>query len=252
VRSGDEWLSPAEVTRLNSFRVPKRREDWRLGRWTAKNAVATYLRLPVAPSTLAAIEIRAAACGAPEAFLHGQPAALAISLTHRGGSAVCAIVPQNAVIGCDLELIEPRTEAFLADYFTRDEQRGVAQASGAEKFLSLSLLWSTKESTLKALREGLRIDTRQVEVTLGETAAAPRRPEATGGWRPLTARFQDRLFAGWWRHPDGSVLTIVGEPGLPPPLQLAAGPQLIPAAAGESPTSSKSTYAQTALRDCPP
>jgi len=222
VLAEDEWLSPAELARLGSFRIPKRRQDWRLGRWTAKNAVATYMRLPIEPSTLAAIEIRAASSGAPEVFLNGEAARLAISLTHRGGYAVCAIVAEGAVIGCDLELIEPRSGPFVADYFTRDEQQAVAQASDGERFRMVALLWSAKESVLKALREGLRIDTRQVEVTLGEAAGAPCGSEATGGWHPFSARFGERFFTGWWRRNGKSVLTIAGEPGLRRPLQLPA------------------------------
>jgi|SRR5579871_5207431 len=217
----DEWLSAAELAQLDGFRIPKRRLDWRLGRWTTKNAVATYLRLPIEPSALAAIEVRPAASGAPEVFLGGTAAPLAISLTHRGGSAVCAMVPEGAVIGCDLELIEPRSEPFVADYFTADEQQAVAHALGEERWRVVALLWSAKESTLKALREGLRIDTRQVAVTLGETAGAVRGAESRG-WHPLSTRFGDRLFAGWWQRAGESVLTIVGETGLQPPLALSA------------------------------
>ena len=46
VPTADDWLSENEVARLNSLRVAKRRADWRLGRWTAKCAVAASLKLP--------------------------------------------------------------------------------------------------------------------------------------------------------------------------------------------------------------
>jgi hypothetical protein len=42
----NDWLSPAETALLNAMRFAKRRTDWRLGRWTAKNAVAVYLNTP--------------------------------------------------------------------------------------------------------------------------------------------------------------------------------------------------------------
>src|SRR5271167_163342 len=90
VREEPDWLSAAEVVRLANLHVPKRHLDWRLGRWTAKLAVAAYLKLPSGPSTLKAIEIRAAASGAPEAFFEQRPAPVAISISHREGRAACA------------------------------------------------------------------------------------------------------------------------------------------------------------------
>ena len=220
-----DWLSSTEVARLAGMRVPKRNQDWRLGRWTTKNAVATYLRLPIEASTLTAIEIRPLPSGAPEVFLHGRPAPLAISLSHRGRRAVCTIAPEGTAIGCDLELIEPRDEAFIGDYFTPAEQRLVAEAAGGGRFRTLALLWSAKESVLKALHEGLRIDTRQIEVSLGNTDSLPpalRSSKMTDTWHPLRARFEDRLFSGWWQEAGEFVLTIAGGPGLGLPVQLAA------------------------------
>ena len=64
-------------------------------------------------------------------------------------------------LGCDLEVIEPRSEEFVADYFTTEEQKMVSQAPIADRSKLLALLWSAKESALKALREGLRFDTRR-------------------------------------------------------------------------------------------
>ena len=69
VPSGEDWLSANEVVRLNSMRVAKRRADWRLGRWTAKCALAIYLTLPDHLQSLQEIEMRPAPSGAPEAFV---------------------------------------------------------------------------------------------------------------------------------------------------------------------------------------
>ena len=81
----DDWLSSSEADRLSKLRFAKRRSDWKLGRWTAKNALALYflyLKLPVDPQVLASIEIRPAPSGAPEAFFQNKPAAATISLSH--------------------------------------------------------------------------------------------------------------------------------------------------------------------------
>ena len=161
---GDDWLSQGEAIRLDGMRIAKRRTDWRLGRWTAKRALAISLNLPSHPQALASIEIHPAPSGAPEAFLADQRAAVTISLSHRSGAAICALAPSGTALGCDLEVIEPRGDSFVTDYFTSDEQALVQRASVTDRPRLLTLLWSSKESALKALGTGLRLDTRCVAV----------------------------------------------------------------------------------------
>ena len=205
VPAGDSWLSPAEAGVLAGFRFPKRRADWRLGRWTAKRALAAYLGAP-----LPDIEIRATPEGSPEAFRAGAPLPLVISISHREGRSCCAIADSHVKLGCDLEWIEPHSAAFAADYFTPDEQRLVAEAAPADRHLFLTLLWSAKESALKALRIGLHADTRSVDVTI------PRLP-ARRGWQPFCANFEAFQFNGWWQVADPWVRTVVTAPGQTPP-----------------------------------
>ncbi len=217
VRDADDWLAPSEVASLQAMRFAKRRADWRLGRWTAKCAVAVRLGRPLTSHNLRCIELRAAECGAPDVFLDSWPAPLAISLSHRDGAAACLVAPSGVALGCDLETIEPRSDAFVADFFTAEEQSSVARA-GAGRDLTTALIWSAKESALKALRDGLRRDTRSVVVSLGaaEIPAPPRQ------WRPLTVRYVGGgLAEGWWQH-DAAVLrtAITAPPSAVPPALL--------------------------------
>lgn len=118
----------------------------------------------------------------------------------------------GASVGCDVEKVAPRGEAFLADYFTAEEQDLVARKGGADREALLTLLWSAKESALKALQCGLRSDTRSVTVV---PAGLP----STGdqAWRSLTAKNIDgQTFHGWWRQMGGLVWTLVA---MPPPLE---------------------------------
>ncbi len=202
----NDWLSPAEAARYSRLRFPKRRADWRLGRWTAKRAVAAFLN-PSSPSPgLAAIEIRPAPSGAPEVFIGNRPAECTISISHRDGVAACAIAQPGARLGCDLELVEPRSEAFIADYFTGDEQDQVARAATADRFRVVALVWSAKESALKALHVGLRLDTRSVTVTPGEWRAGE-------DWCPLWVRREaGETFHGWWQRSGTLLCTLVGDP----------------------------------------
>lgn len=217
VPAGNDWLSAAEAVRLDAMRFAKRRTDWRLGRWTAKRAVAAYLKLGGDHQALADIELRAAPCGAPEPYFGNQLAPVSLSLSHSEGTAVCAVAPPGAALGCDLEAIEPRSDSFLADYFTSEEQAFVARASAAERFRLLTLLWSAKESALKALRTGLRLDTRCV-IARPVDALYP----ALDYWRPLHIRCTDgRIFHGWWQETDNLVRTLVAAPSPVAPIALS-------------------------------
>lgn len=208
VPRGNEWLAGSELVRLAGMRFLRRREDWRLGRWTAKQAVRSYLGLADGPGLMAEIEIRASPDGAPEAFIGGREASVSISLSHRAGIGLCAIVPFGTRLGCDVEAIEPRPAAFVEDYFTQDEQELAHCAADEEYDRLVTLFWSAKESVLKALRVGLRRATTEVRV---HTAVS--RP--AGAWRPFCAHVAEgRIFHGWYREADAILRTVaVAAPG---------------------------------------
>src|SRR3954452_25401639 len=86
VPAGDGWLGAQEREVQAGLRVARRREDSRLGRVTAKHAVAAY-----AGGDPGALEVLAAADGAPEAWLDGRPAPLTNSLSLRAGLAVAEL-----------------------------------------------------------------------------------------------------------------------------------------------------------------
>jgi 4'-phosphopantetheinyl transferase len=211
-----DWLSPAELMCLNGMRFARRRSDWLLGRWTAKHALSLYLDI----SRLREIEVLAAPSGAPQVRVGGKPAAVEISLSHRSGTAVCTIAPSPCALGCDLEAVEPHSEAFVADFFRPEEQLLVAHALAGDRPLLIALLWSGKESVLKALRCGLRIDTREVVVTYDTVLACDAAPcDAT--WRPLEACYAGaQVFRGWWHCSDELVRTVVADPPPAPPVML--------------------------------
>lgn len=155
------WLSSAEAARLEGLRFPKRRTELRLSRWTAKQTIARVSGLDVRHETLARIEVRPAPDGAPEPLLDGRPAPVSVSMTDRADWAVCVAGPPGSTLGCDLELVEARSPAFVRDWFTPREQALVA---GGDPDLLANLVWSAKESVLKVLHTGLRRATRSVEV----------------------------------------------------------------------------------------
>jgi len=237
VPNADDWLSTNEVQFLSGLRFPKRRSDWLLGRWTAKNALAICLGLFTKPETLREIEIRPTPSGAPEAFVRNQPAAATLSLSHRAGVGACTVVASRVALGCDLEWIEPRSAAFAADYFAPEEQALIANATVEDRDPLLALLWSGKESALKALRDGLRRDTRSVIVTfsspvnvlsalrersLVEPSLSNRLLSGEVDWNQLCVRAgTGETFCGWWTQSGSLLRTLVAAPPFNPPVLLS-------------------------------
>lgn len=211
------WLAADERARLDQLRVAKRRDDFLLGRWTAKRAIAVHL-VPAPP--LVAIAVRAAPDGAPEAYLDGAPLPLTVSLSHSAGRALAAVARPRACLGADLEHVEPRSALLVDDFFTAGEAAHVAACPPALRDHAITLIWSAKESALKARRSGLREDPRRVHVELACDPAP-----AHGGWRPLEVAIAGAPgpLAGWWRDDAGYVLTIVGDALAAPPEPGAPG-----------------------------
>jgi 4'-phosphopantetheinyl transferase len=117
---GLDWLAPDERRRAEAMRYPKRRTEYLLRRLVAKHTVAALTgRRPVDPAVLAAIEVRNAPSGAPYLVVDGAPTGLAVSLTDRAGWAVCLAGMGLDGVGCDLELVEPRTDGFVRDFCRR-------------------------------------------------------------------------------------------------------------------------------------
>jgi 4'-phosphopantetheinyl transferase len=203
------WLSTGEARRAAGLRYTKRRTEYLLRRLAAKHAVAAAVRLPTDPAALARIEIRNAPSGKPYVVVDGAPAGVAVSITDRAGWAVCLVGSGN--VGCDLELVEPRSPGFVRDFLTAAEQEYVAGA--ADRDVAANLLWSAKESALKVLGTGLRRDTRSVEVTVHNG-----RP---GDWAPLSVRTgPGTVLPGWWRRDGHFLLTVAAEVPGPPPVPL--------------------------------
>lgn len=206
-----DWLSAEEYLQFDKMRFEKRRRDWSLGRWTAKRAVALCLNIPNDIDVFAQMEIRAAPSGAPYVFFFNQPAAVSISLSHCHGYAFCVVGPPRATLGCDLELVEARDKSFPASYFTENEQSLLAQASSDEQPLLATLFWSAKESALKALHIGLRLETTCLEVSpTCDSRHYADGPEGDKAWLPLALQRSDgQILYGCWRCANNLVRTVV-------------------------------------------
>jgi 4'-phosphopantetheinyl transferase len=213
-------LSPAELERYYAFRFPKRRDEWFMGRWAAK--ALTHSLPAYRQYRLDQIEVCNAPEGVPFLQLSDRAApAECLSISHSGNLAVCALAPGLGVqVGVDLEKVEARTETFILDYFTPAERQLVDRYPDESRAMLVTLIWSAKESMLKALGVGLRRDTRLVEVQ-GLEGRPPGSGES-GGWQKLQVGEQppsERAWAAWWQHRDPYVLTLAGFAATPAGIQ---------------------------------
>jgi 4'-phosphopantetheinyl transferase len=231
-------LAPIEAERLAQLVVLKRRQDWLLGRWTAKQLLQRHLHITTGQViTLDRLVILAAADGAPDPFLAHTgdslvPLPLSLSISHSHGHGLAALLPQpvtgqgagapvggrRPVLGCDLELIEPRELNFVHDFFTPGELAAIqALPPGPDRDTLITVIWSAKEAALKALREGLRLDTRQIDCTIEWPAGA-----MPGAGRPghftvtlsetVAKRFPGAWTGRWWIAGQQAVaLAVLGQ-----------------------------------------
>jgi 4'-phosphopantetheinyl transferase len=227
--STDDWLSVRESAHVATIRFTKRHREYLTRRWTAKRAVAAVLGLGHTPTSLARVEIRNRDTGAPYVEVDREPAAIELSLSDRAGWAVCVVGPAAGSLagtaagslGIDLEVVEPRTDRFVTDYFTATEAEYVlGLPAGEPRDEAANLIWSAKEAALKLQQVGLRADTRTVEVTLDRTVRVD-------GWSALVVTGSSgEAMPGWWRRDGVFLATIAFADERPPPQLLHGGADL--------------------------
>lgn len=206
-------LTPAELASYEQLLSPRRRRDWLLGRWTAKRLfqrqIATHHGFM--PS-LDSFTIAQAPSGAPYIASHhpalrandgSERLPFALSISHSNGYAICALAEDRygiTRVGVDIEVVEPRSDSFIQEFFTPAEQANLSAAPPLQRDLFATALWSAKEATLKATHVGLHADPRAVECLL--SPACPRH------WRVIHIKITESLrtqtlangpLRAWWR-----------------------------------------------------
>ncbi|NPV86618.1 MAG: 4'-phosphopantetheinyl transferase superfamily protein [Anaerolineae bacterium] len=189
------------------MRVPKRREEWLHGRLTAKRLVQ-HCRREAQGLHLRDIVIAAKPGGAPCLLIQSRHHPASISISHREHLAVSAYCPSPHVsLGIDLEHIEPRSPGFIQDFFTSSEAKKIQSVSASQQEVLANLIWSAKESVLKALGIGLRMDTRQVEVIHLDTTDS--KNSRDGAWHLMEVHCPSLPGCRvWWQKIEDFVLTM--------------------------------------------
>ncbi|WP_086067798.1 4'-phosphopantetheinyl transferase family protein [Bordetella genomosp. 8] len=134
-----------------------------------------------------------------------------MSLSHSGGHAIVAVAPAGWQVGVDLEALRPRDTARLAPWCCSEEEAG-ALASGAvdaDRLRAFYLLWTLKESFIKAAGLAFPADMRRVGLTgaglpgAGLSWAGWRLRAPGSRWRAWSAIVDDAwMVSVAWRAPD--------------------------------------------------
>ena len=204
VPSDDRWLSDWERQRLDGFGSLQRQRDFRLGRWTAKQALK-YWRT-ASPETVpwGTFEMHNDDHGRPIAIADGTVLDLPISISHRQGRALCVLAPRVGLVGCDIETVEVHSASFVHDHLTALEKETVDRSSLAPN-QAITVLWSAKEAVYKAQDQVVPIVASDIDIGFG-----PEDP--VDGWRTFRAqigRLGGRQHQGWWRLIGSWVLTVI-------------------------------------------
>lgn len=166
-----DCLTEAELAVSRMHRIPGRRTAHLAGRVAVKLAVLDAARRSA--TTLAAHDIGVTQWmagpqqGRPVVQLPpGMPPCDA-SISHSQALAV-AVVASSGRVGVDIELVSPRTAAFLDEVFTAAEQAWLGEL-GARLGRTMdevwSLGWCIKEAMVKCTGHGLRDPLQQVDIT---------------------------------------------------------------------------------------
>jgi phosphopantetheinyl transferase len=166
--------------------VPKRRQEWLLGRCAAKDAVRLLLQgkfgLPLCPADIAIIPDqfgRPCVEGDWTARLGVTPV---VSISHTAGMAVAlAALGPDQMVGIDVESFGHRPGEFERLAFREDEQRWLASLSKPLREEWSLRLWCAKEAVAKALGKGLSHGLHTIRITNAETDTGLVQLELAGG-----------------------------------------------------------------------
>jgi len=190
-------LLPKEITEGQRYRHAARHRQWQHGRHLAKALLreeASALGIPAFSAQ--GLWIRRSLAGWPQVLdAAGHPQPVKLSISHCGAWAVAAACrPEQGRVGVDLEKVEPRSQAFIGDYFSPGE---IAIIQAGEPARSATLLWTIKEAVLKSLGVGLSEATTAVQVR-----ELPM--DRSADWQTATVSLRDHPAPQlWWRLVEG-------------------------------------------------
>jgi 4'-phosphopantetheinyl transferase len=198
-------LSDEEAEQAAVLHLHKRRLEWLAGRLAIKHSVCAYQQRHIGASTRTR-DIRVSAVA--EGIRAGKPtvnAPVEVGLSHSADLAVAACGPR--AIGIDLERSR-EVPPLLAEILALDSGAAADAAGRRLGAMPLSLRWACKEAVLKHFGFGLRVDTREVELTRWKSDGRFSW-QAGPGLRRHAPAADGRRFDSWAREVDGYAMALV-------------------------------------------
>lgn len=202
--SGLACLHPREAAILSPRAVPKRQDDFRRGRWVARNLISRALALE---SDLLCILPDGDGVPWAEHDGHGR-LPYSLSISHTVGVAAAAIVDLPFRVGIDVERPLESPASVMGDYFEAGEVRLCEAGEEEDLGWRASEIWALKEAGLKALGTGLTIPASAIVVRAIAAGASP------AGWQWVelalgrTAPRPERPIRAWVRRWGGVVAAL--------------------------------------------
>lgn len=163
-------LTEREIFCWQKIRVPKRKKEWLLGRYTAKLLLQSYLQKDYNNEILLTdVELLSKPNTKPELEIQGKHIVNTdLSLSHTANIAVAAITTkENFKVGVDIEKTRKLDEK-VCKYFLSDVELAQIKNNPLEKDRLITILWTLKEATLKALRIGLNGSLKGITIDISD------------------------------------------------------------------------------------
>ena len=218
---------PLRAPKYSAFRFPKRRNEWLLGRWTAKTLAHS---LPAYQQySLDQIEIRNTPKAPPiSTAWQGRSGGMPDHQPQRTLGLVCAGARFGTAGWCDLEKVEARTETFILDYFTPAEQQLVdkassrnpgdarhpdlerqgihAESAGRWSAPGYAARWKCRRWMASRPTAQVKANGKKSRLVNSQPADGPGQPGGSAGilsyslWRDVPPPRQKSDRPGWWRR----------------------------------------------------
>ena len=158
LESAKQALSDHERNRLEFFEFEKVQRNYTVSQGVLRKLIAGYLSIAVEE-----VELGRRSKGKPYCK---NDESLFFNISNSGGLCVFAFSRDNEV-GIDLEKIRPLTdlEEMIEKNFTAGEQKYIRKHKD-EELRRFFFYWTIKESYLKAIGEGMRIEPQNLEFSI--------------------------------------------------------------------------------------
>ena len=145
----EKILSSKELDKFNSFGSEKRKNDFLLGRYSAKRALSFLKK----HSFMREINIDNGVFNQPILFDNEFD----VTISHSGNFGGAIVFDKRFPTGLDLEKIDESSQKALASYINKEE-------INENSIQKLTIAWTLKEALSKALRCGLVISSNLLEI----------------------------------------------------------------------------------------